>query len=317
MRENEYCRVFIKSILELDHIPFDVYIKLSDDKIIRYSNKDDDVEQLCKYQDRGVDYVWAKKVEFEKFTKYLNNSLAKKFFKYNGSTLKNGLLETIRDDFELVENNLKKIGIRQSELNNAQELAIKALSRVSMDSELYQLLTDLEDESKETYLNCLMTGVTSNRILDNFNWQTAAIKEKLVFASLLSKVGMTNEELSLIKEWERGNVLTEQLNVNIKEKSQEIIAKIREKVDGSFASEIVTILSQSYELPDGSGFPRGVASQNIVLLSCIYVVAKNFVLEMDAADFDPDKKKGIIENLLSRFDRGNYKKVIDSLEASF
>ena len=78
----EYCRVPIETIQRHNgNFPFDVYLRLSDDKLVRVAHANDDVKAtVAHYAAKGIKEIYAVKEDYAKFVQMINKELSAKFF---------------------------------------------------------------------------------------------------------------------------------------------------------------------------------------------------------------------------------------------
>ena len=77
--------------------------------------------------------------------------------------------------------------------------------------------------------------------------------------------------------------------------------------------EIITIIEQHHELPDGKGFPLGITGGRFNSLSCIFIVSQQFVERLHAANFDFDQRLRIITEIQRKYESKNFDKALEGL----
>ena len=79
-----------------------------------------------------------------------------------------------------------------------------------------------------------------------------------------------------------------------------------------------TIVLQHHELPDGSGFPRGLYHHQISPLACVFIVAQDLLdfYLANAASAHPkaDVFQAFLAERETRYSSGTFKKILDSLK---
>ena len=77
----EYCRVPVETIQRHSgDFPFDVYLRLSDEKLVRVVHGHDDVKAtVAHYVAKGIKEIYAVKEDYAKFVQMINKELSAKF----------------------------------------------------------------------------------------------------------------------------------------------------------------------------------------------------------------------------------------------
>ena len=84
--------------------------------------------------------------------------------------------------------------------------------------------------------------------------------------------------------------------------------------------DVDVIISQHHELPDGTGFPRGLNYQRITPLSTVFIVAHDLVRHLMLVDPQTGFSAKDVEEWFLRsqnkFQLGNFKKVMAAIPRS-
>ncbi|MBT3586523.1 MAG: hypothetical protein HN509_16565 [Halobacteriovoraceae bacterium] len=80
-----------------------------------------------------------------------------------------------------------------------------------------------------------------------------------------------------------------------------------QKFSSIHSKELQEVIECHHEMPDGSGFPRGLDHKRIPLLASIHIVARHFVEELMKVEFNHQKRFEIMDNLYKKFNKGHFK----------
>ena len=73
-------------------------------------------------------------------------------------------------------------------------------------------------------------------------------------------------------------------------------------------SDVDKIISQHHEQPDGTGFPGSLNARDVAPLSCMFIIAEEFVHRTFGAPLSKDMLLGIVEEFSEKYDKGNFKR---------
>ena len=135
---------------------------------------------------------------------------------------------------------------------------------------LSELLSNMQKGGDYIYEHSLMVSYIACAIANNMDWESKDTKMKLTMASFMHDITLNDHQLAKIS-----NLRTIDQDDFDDEEIKELkdhpldAAKIIAKLP-DFPPDIDTIVAQHHELPDGSGFPRGLTHSNINPLSCVF-----------------------------------------------
>ncbi len=309
---DKYCTVPLQFIRKHGNsIPFDIYIRLSDSKVVKISNKDCNVQDTVqKYVERGVDRIYAEKEDYLTCLKNFRETFSNKFFDPNIPEEENIL--DLNAGHEMVRESMQKIGLNEETVKMAKEVTHRSLTIVSARPNIFKFFADFKEKCSEEYIKNTLVSYTALSILDTFDWSSESIKEKMSLACMLRDVTLQTEDFAILKEFEDKNNfdrLPEHI-LNHPIKTAELFEAEKNKW---ISQDVCTIIRQHHERPDGTGFPLKITHSKINLLSSVMIVADRFISLMIDAKFDLKKKAEIMASLESTFAKGGMKKAYDGL----
>ncbi len=308
MDKNSICKINIDALLRFGReVGFDIYIRLSDDKTIKISHAEDYRQVLPKYKEKGIQYVYVVKEQYTQYLEGLKSSLTNKF--YNPSTTPQNQIELLSESYKAVRQSLVQFGMNEVALSVAEELSRKSLDVISKSANIYQFFLDFKKNCDEQLMKKMMVSYTTTLMISNFDWQTAAIKEKAALSCILSDIILNAEELA---ELEAKKDTPDQLSEKVYNHPL-TISKMLQEGGNIVSKETAIMVEQHHEKPDGIGFPRKLRHTTITLLSAIQIVAEDFIENLMATNFDHRLHDEILRKFLTRYYQANFRKAAMSL----
>ncbi len=307
-----YCKIPL-SIVEKygDEIPFDIYLQLGDNKIIKVARREGGIKEIVKkYTDKGIDSIYTNKDDFELFIKSLQVSLTNRFFDA-GSTVEDKV-ETLNDGYEMVRESLEKLGLTYDVANIIQEITKRSYTLINEYPNVFSYFRKFKSTCNKAFMKNTLISFTLGAMLKKATWSSKAIQEKMNLAVMLRDITLTEEQIDFIEE-NRGKPLPPDL----KEHPNKIGDMIDSPLNTSIPKEVAVIIRQHHEQPDGSGFPSGTPYSKLTILAAYHIVADEFITLMIKYDFDLKMKADVFTELTSRYYQGDFKKAVKALDAMF
>ncbi len=308
--KGQYCRCEIELMLRCCiEVSFDIFIMISRDKILKLAHKDDDcVNTLKKYQHKGLKYFYVDQGDYDQFLAKYNDGFKKAARK---CTCANSRLQSLMDGYTFAQEAAKSMGLKESSINILSEVnreSIKLLKTIPAMKELF--VNKSSDSEKEHIKINIFSGYIASAMISTFEWQSQSIKEKAAFAALLKDIVLSEDELAEMKK-----PVNKMIGVapNIKEHPLKIIDMLN-KYPHLISDDILTMIQQHHERPDGNGYPYKLNHGNISFLSAISIVADHFAEIFARNEFDKGKEQACVEELGEQYDNGHFKQALKSLK---
>lgn len=301
--------VDIYTIESFSKAPTDIYIKISEQKYIKIFEKDNviDKNQLQKYKDKDEARFCivesSKELLFESLEKEIVRSGNKKAIKSSDISAKINLVYNFAQNFVISESVQEEILSISSDVTNV----------VLSDNKLREYIEKIKKSNNIRSAHCLLTSFLAVLIAkDNSNFSTVSY-QKLSMAGILHEIGI-EENLFLKSEVQR---------VDMNELSWREIKKYKNhSIDGAkiieeckkIPQDVVNLVLEHHEKPDGSGFPHGKNFQQISQLSATFIVADTFSMIFGADEAKLPAIKKFFNEYKKKSYKGVYKTPIDSLE---
>lgn len=319
--ETGQCRIRTNLLLDVAPLKGDIYVRLSDNKYLKLFRKGDifDQQDLEKYTlKKGIDYLYILRSECaefaQKYTQLIESYIA-------GRQMAKSLSKTAHHNravLETIHQLNEQIGFTPEvqELTKAQvKLTVDAMQHSQSLAEVLSLLQEKEDQYIATHST--ICAFMACAIASQLQWGSEMTFQKLTLAAFLHDIPLQSQELAAVgslSELERVKSKFTPEEIRTYEDHPLLAADMARKMS-EIPANVDIILAQHHERPDGSGFPRSLASNYIAPLSAVFIVAH------DIADFvlssgDDFKMASFLDQMRPRYSFGQFKKIFVVLENS-
>jgi response regulator RpfG family c-di-GMP phosphodiesterase len=271
-----YYPIKLKHLLRSSLLEFDCYIKISEEKYVKILNRGELFfkNDYQKYIQKGIDSFYLTGPDIQSFLeKYAREvtllSQAKSL------TLDKGYAELAKT-FETVQTAVSNIGFSKEAVDLAKASATLAVAVLTQDVQYEDFAAQLKMSPKKyfsyhsillAYISCLIASVT--------DLGGDIVQFKLALASLLHDVALTDPASAVIE------MNLQSLGINSSWSQQAIDDfKSHPARAGEAISQLTglppgidQIVSRHHEKPDGTGFPEQLKSQDLDLITSVFIMA--------------------------------------------
>ncbi len=227
---------------------------------------------------------------------------------------------SIEDAFknsESIHETVQELGQKLGFNKDVQALA-KSQLRMTMKAmgknpNLQSVLDKLSSfKGKYVSAHSTLTGYLACSIASHLEWGSEATFHKLTLAAFLHDITLNNHDLAAcrsVEEAKAGNFHFEEMKLfkSHSADAAEIARRFQE-----VPPDVDAIIMQHHELPNGTGFPRGIGHTYIAPLSVVFIVAHEMAQEaLKESNFDLPK---FSEKMKNKYQFSQFKKVIAAIE---
>lgn len=311
---SELFKISIK-LLTQSQEPFvgEIYIKIGEAKAIKVTHDDPDfLDILTKYERKGLKEVYVDKKTFEDFLRRIKAKIAsKKLFDPLTIPPDQRILE-LNNCYELLREQLTKIGFSKQSIEMAQDIALNTVASINEIPNLARFFNEFKEQCNHAFIKNMLIGYVCSTMIEFFPWRSAAIKTKCTLATLLCDVFLEPGDFIILEsDYEK-----ETLPENILQHGDKVSKLLSDrKFTKVVSKEMLNIIEQHHERPNGTGFPRGLNHQQITILTAINIVANHLVDLMIKYNFDFSKRQEIYQQLEKTYhNQGVFQKALSSVE---
>ncbi len=319
LKKSEFCQINADLLCRMSPLKGDVYIRLSDLKYVKLYKSGTvfspaDLEKIRQTQ--KVRTLFIKTSESADFIEKFKEEL--KHFVHEASPKELQLADRLAEVHEVVHELAHKIGFTPEVQVLAAKTVKLGLKQIGDSPELSKILaaSSVNDKNSISYHSVVLAS-TACALASLMQWPSESTFHKLVLAALFHDFTFSDPALakySTLEELERDRALLgdagyrEVLNHPVK--NVEIIKNLKE-VPG----DVAFLVFQHHERPDGSGFPNGLKTHQIMALSAVFIIAHELVesfLKLEGQFSLPD----FLKQHEQIYDAGSFKKIWQILNES-
>lgn len=303
----------IRNFYLFDQLPYDVYVELTQTKYGKVISKDKHYTQhiIQSYSIRKIKYLYLKKDEHLKFLDVSIKNLVK-IYQSKLTDRKKYITLHLKTAY-FIHQFIKSASVSE-EVNKVIHLYIESVSSVVKSSENFtELLEQTIDTGNMTFAEqSVATSYLCEKIITNMGWNADMTRGKLILASVLQDISLNNDDLIKIRSLNDPNfkMFSEEEQTEFREHPQKA-AQIASYFNGF--SDVDFILLEQHEHPTGDGFPKGVNSSGLTTISCIFILASNYISRFSSTPKSPTQHKDIYNNMKRIYNTGNFKDPLKAL----
>lgn len=314
---DDFMQVRLKRLFTLDYAPADIYISLSDKKFLKIFNNKKPIENevIDRYIEKKVKYFYILKKDYGSFLACLVRMVI-------GKLKSNKIIQTTRFGgelaaYELVLNQASAIGLSDNIIELGKEVIDLSIDFILADNNLADYFKNILSKKNFLAEHSLLTSYVASKMALEMDWKTEATLKKISLGCMLHEVGIKEPFLAkhrIIDDELTSKLKPEELEEfkNHPHQGAEIVKKCK-----NIYPDVDSIIAQHHELPDGSGFPRGLHATNIAPMSCLFIMAEDFTHRINNMMPDELDIAKIKEEFEKTYDKGNFKKPLKAFLNSF
>ncbi len=297
-----------------EQMPYDVYLELTSTKYAKVitKNKPYSHQIIQNYSRKNIKYLYIKKDEHLKFFDVSIKNLLK-IYEAKLYDRKKIILLHLKTLF-FIHQFIKILSV-SDDIVKLTNFFIDSVHDVVIGQEsLIDLINNITESNNMTFAeHSLATAYVCESITYNMGWNADMSRDKLMLASILQDIGLSNDEMIKIRSLNDPNFKMLSDEDQIEFKNHPLKAAYLSTFFSGF-SDVDFILSEQHEHPTGDGFPKGLNSSGLTTISCIFILANNFVSRLGHASGKRAAYKEIIGSMKRIYYTGNFKDPLKALE---
>ncbi len=304
----------LRNFYMFESVPYDVYIELTATKFGKVISKDKfySHQVIQNYSRKNVKYLYLRKDEHLKFLDTSIKNLLKIYIA-KFTDRKKYIVLHLKSAF-FMHQFIQALSV-SDEVNKLAHFFIESVSTLVKSTENFiELLDSVCESTNVTFAEqSVSTAYVCEKILLNMGWTADMTRGKLILASLLQDISLNNDDLIKIRSLNDPNfkMFSEEEQEGFKCHPQKA-ANIATYFNGF--SDVDFILLEQHEHPTGDGFPKGLNSSGLTTISCIFILASNFVSRMAQTQKSPTQHRDILVSMKRVYNTGNFKDPLKALE---
>lgn len=303
----KYRKVELVDIEKSKDLVFDIFIKLSTTKYVKVVTSDSKNfnEEIAHYHKKASDSLYVLENDYLKIIQTLQKEIKKKMAEPGHVRNHVGVaVETYTYAHKL----LASIGINESELKMIDESIGQFFISIEKETKLTKRLKKLLDENGYVAKHSLMTLYLTTLISQHLVWHSEQTQERIQIAAFFKDIFIDKELLAKIR-LKKDPLFSSMADIDV----QKVLGHPQKAVDAlkkfkRFSPEIESLIKDHHELPDGTGFPRGLLSKSVSPLNAAFITSSYFAQEVISLENMEDLDVlPIFKTMDDNFSKGNYK----------
>ncbi len=300
---HEFIPISIFTLERIKKITCPIFIRLNNEKLIKVLNEGShfSAEELARFLKKGQKYLYVAKSDYLTLTKdFKSNVFSDMVFTSLERKIEDQLTLSASVQ-ELLNSTIKTFGWSDDITDLAQKNIQLAQAAIKSDSELDSVFKWIQDDEREhSVLHSSLMVYFTSALCTKAKPEHKRASEILSLASFFHDVTLNEHqiknEVNFVKALHAGSKLNrddlEAIRIHAQQ-AKEIVKNWKHCPE-----ELLTVIEQHHELPDGSGFPKGLKGRELNDLSIIFQVAQF-----------------LVENLLKLKNKESLVKELQQLEA--
>ncbi|MCK5883829.1 MAG: hypothetical protein KAG61_09085 [Bacteriovoracaceae bacterium] len=308
--------VKVRNFYRFKKVPYDVYLELSETKFTKIINKNEPYNEglIQKYIQKKVRFFYLEKKDHLQFLEKSLVSLLK--ILHTPRIAKESVLSAQISSVAIIHEYIRTIGVSDHIILLTKKLIDKTF-RVYRDCrDLINVLKIYPFQDRDLSEQAVLTMYVCEAILNDMGWGNDIMRSKLGLASIIHDCLLINDDLHKVTSLNDPNL---EMFSEEEQEEYKVHAMNTAEVALYFSGfpETEFIIIQHHELPNGEGFPQGLNSHQITALSCVFIIANNFVAGLAQGKLSKTNINKILKEFTEIYDVGNFKKPLASLKKFF
>lgn len=314
LERSDFCRIHAPLLLSICPLRGDVYIRLSDSHFVKLFKSGDVFEpsDLEKYmKKKGVNHFYIRTSDTGEFIQKYQADLESQLERFPPLSLE----EVARSNSSGIDT-LRELGTRLGFTDEVQTLCktqLRLTVRAMGRSPTLHMVLQRIDSFKGEYLaaHSTLVGYLACAIASQLEWGSEQTFQKLVLAGMLHDITLPSNELARARtlfDVESGKFTMSEREAY---KHHPVAAAEIARGMSEVPPDVDGIILQHHELPDGTGFPRGLTHAYISPLSATFAVAHDLAdaLIADRSTSVPN----LLAELAKRYPASRYRKILTAI----
>lgn len=311
--KRQFSRIPIGSLVRLGIIPMDVYLKLGEDKYIKIHREGDflDSSDSEHFKSKGVENLFVAHEDLDVLVKQFNEFLTEKI-QLNDFRDSHDEQEFLTDISSSAVTLASALGITPATYEICKKTVALVYQSLSEDKR-YESLFKIREENSEYTKHVLNLSMFLCLCCAKLEWSYEGTFKKFILAAFIHDSDLSLDFYNDISVYENadGSLTDEGKKPEYKNHPARAAQKASE-IKG-LPSDVVQIILEHHERPDGSGFPRGLFANQISPYSLLFIFCEAVLREHKMGEITRNDLAKFIAHRPHFVEKGALKKMVQQL----
>jgi hypothetical protein len=310
VNKSDYIPMKIKNFYYSKESQFDVYMEYTPTQFIKIisKNKPYTFSFLDSFAKKGVRQLYLFKDDHLKF---LEQQLKKCENKLNTlQTHGNEILNVQMEAIDLAHSYIKSVGVTETIIKFLDHYINSIHATFDINLDLVSILDKIPTNNPGISCQTLMVTYTMEAFLEKFGWNSEITRRKCIFAILMSDLFASESHYKMLEFPQDESQWSNEIKSYATHSTR--AAEISRRF--TLFPDVDFLIEQHHELPNGKGFPHGIASIKITTLSALIILATNFCTKLEGKPITYETIKEIVQELSEIMRIGNFREPFAKLK---
>lgn len=281
--DRTYVPISLNTLLKIHKISVPLYLKINESKHLKIINEGNlfDENEFQKYKQKNLNYLYVPKEDFNNLIiEFKTRALSEMFYKTykSESTEEFALSASIN---ELIASTVNTFGFSEQTVALAKENIKFVKAIVDRKPDLKELLrwTENHTEYKYELIHSMLICFVTSAITQKFTFKDPRAGELIALAAFFHDTSLDSYQIeneTKFREALRQGLSINKVDINLikqhPQKSSEMLAHWK-----MCPKEVLSIIENHCERPDGKGFPHGIKANEFDELSACFIFSEDLV----------------------------------------
>lgn len=302
--KKEYKIIKLELLAKYQISPVDIYLNIGS-KFVKIISKDSNVimAELRHYISKDIEQVYISEEDFTEVIKEISNIIQN-----DQKVIQSKKIEITAISLNYIKLKLRNLNISEADITLLNNTTQSFIAELNLNKgPLKEKLAAFLNREDYTVNHSLITLYLTTILVQKLGWNSDETYNKINYASLFCDIALDAPFSTRIKrktdpDFQQCSPEIQKSISSHQEKAVEILHS-----SGINLADIDYLILHHHELPDGSGYNKGMFPERLSLLSCAFNLVYYFSHEYLNMDINKTSFDSIKKDMDELFTKGNYK----------
>lgn len=279
-QEHQFVGISLPVLLNIKSITHPVYVKLNNEKYVKFINPGIEIskEDIEKYKQKGILSLYVEKRHFPEFINQFKNRVVENMLFRGIKSIPQEALELSATVQDMLLGAVRNLGTSKETEELAQKNVCFVRDMIQSHSELNSIVNWAYYTQQEyTCAHSVLISYLTTDVSNHLTFQTPNASEILALSAFFHDISLENHQIKNEIRFIKALSLNSKINksdLDLVKRHPEI--SINKLKGWKFCpEEVIRIVREHHEKPNGSGFPDGKTADQIGELTACFIVCED------------------------------------------